>query len=31
MNLSYNTNDKQHGLNKIKEFEFEIQILQPFL
>jgi hypothetical protein len=30
-NLSYNTGVKQRGLNKIKEFEFEIQTLQPFM
>jgi hypothetical protein len=31
MNLSYNTSAKRRGLNKIKEFELEIQTLQPFM
>jgi hypothetical protein len=30
-NLSYNTSVKRRGLKKIKEFEFEIQTLQPFM
>jgi hypothetical protein len=29
--VSYNTGAKRRGLNKIKEFEFEIQTLEPFM
>jgi hypothetical protein len=31
MKLSYNTSAKRCGLNKIKEFDFEIQALQYFM
>jgi hypothetical protein len=30
-NVSYHTSAKWHGLNKIKEFEFEVQSVQPNL
>jgi hypothetical protein len=29
--VSYHTSAKQRGLNKIKEFEFEVQTVQPFM
>jgi hypothetical protein len=29
--VSYHTSAKQLGLNKIKEFEFEVQTVQPFM
>jgi hypothetical protein len=30
-NVSYQTSAKRRGLNKIKEFEFEVQTVQPFM
>jgi hypothetical protein len=30
-NVSYHTSANRRGLNKIKEFEFEVQTVQPFM